>query len=110
MANRPKGRPRTKREILNRIIALALSEPHILGKELQAKLEKEFNPKDVPGLRTIYQYMSNARKEAERNIQDQPWSLGTMDKAGIPWGLLSGSWSTIRNVRGVRRRAISYGR
>ena len=85
MANRPKGRPRTKREILNRIIALALSEPHILGKELQAKLEKEFNPKDVPGLRTIYQYMSNARKEAESNIQDHPWSLGTMDKAGIPW-------------------------
>ncbi len=29
--------------------------------------------------------MSNARKKAERNIQDQPWSLGTMDRAGIPW-------------------------
>ena len=85
MAKRSKGRPRTKREILNRIIILALSESHILGKELQAKLEKEFDHKDVPGLRTIYQYMSNARKEAERNIQDQPWSLGTMDKAGIPW-------------------------
>jgi len=57
----------------------------MLGKELQAKLEEEFNPKDVPGLRTVYQYMSNARKEAEKNIQDQTWSLGTMDKAGIPW-------------------------
>ncbi len=70
---------------MNRIIALTLSERHMSGKELQAKLEEEFDPKDVPGLRTVYQYVSTARKEAERNTQDEPWSLGTMDKTSIPW-------------------------
>ncbi len=80
-----KGRPRIKGEILNRIIALVLSKPHLLGKEIQAQLENEFDPNDVPRLRTIYQYVSNARKQAERSVQDQPWSLGTMDKTGVPW-------------------------
>lgn len=80
-----KGRPRIKEEILNRIIALVLSKPHLLGKEIQAQLENEFDPNDVPRLRTIYQYVSNARKQAERSVQDQPWSLGTMDKTGVPW-------------------------
>jgi len=80
-----KGRPRIKEEILNRIIALVLSKPHLLGKEIQAQLENEFDPNDVPRLRTIYQYVSNARKQAEKSVQDQPWSLGTMDKTGVPW-------------------------
>ena len=80
-----KGRPRTKMGILDRIVILALDKSNLLGKVVKAKLEEEFDSKDVPGLRTIQQYMSNARKKAERNIQDQPWSLGTMDRAGIPW-------------------------
>ena len=80
-----KGRPRIKGEILNRIIALVLSKPHLLGKEIQAQLENEFDPNDVPRLRTIYKYVSDARKQAERSVQDQPWSLGTMDKIGVPW-------------------------
>jgi len=29
--------------------------------------------------------MSNAREVAKENVQEQPWSLATMDKAGIPW-------------------------
>lgn len=80
-----KGRPRIKTEILNRIIALVLSNPHLLGKEIQAQLENEFDPNDVPRLRTIYKYVSDARKQAERNDQDKPWSLGTMDKINVPW-------------------------
>lgn len=85
MKKGPKGRPRVKREILNRIVALVLNNPHLLGKEIQAQLEKEFDPNDVPRLRTIYKYVSDARKQAERSVQDQPWSLGTMDKIGVPW-------------------------
>lgn len=80
-----KGRPRTKMEILDRIVILALDKSNLLGKEIKSKLEEEFDPRDVPGLRTIQQYMSNAREEAKENIQEQPWSLATMDKAGIPW-------------------------
>ena len=76
---------RTKREMLDRIVILALDKSNLLGKQIKAQLEEEFEPNDVPGLRTIQQYMSNARKEAEENVQEQPWSLGTMDKAGIPW-------------------------
>jgi hypothetical protein len=63
--------------------------PHILAKEVKAKLEKEFNPYDVPGLRTIQHYMSDARKAPGVGIQDQPWSLGMMDRTGIPWGAAS---------------------
>jgi len=77
--------PRTKKEVLDRIVVLALDKSNLLGKVVKAKLEEEFDPKDVPGLRTIQQYVSNARKEAEENVQEQSWSLATMDKAGIPW-------------------------
>ena len=84
MARGPK-QPRTKKEVLDRIVILALDESNLLGKKIKAQLEGEFEPNDVPGLRTIQQYMSNARKEAKENIQEQPWSLATMDKAGIPW-------------------------
>jgi hypothetical protein len=84
MAKGPKL-PRTKKEVLDRIVALALDKSNFLGKQIKAQLEKEFEPNDVPGLRTIQQYMSNARKEGKENVQEQPWSLGTMDKAGIPW-------------------------
>ena len=77
--------PRTKKEVLDRIVVLALDKSNLLGKQIKAQLEEEFEPNDVPGLRTIQQYMSNARKEATENIQEQPWSLATMDKAGIPW-------------------------
>jgi hypothetical protein len=84
MTKGPKG-PRTKRGVLNRIIVLASTRPSMLGKEIKTKLEEEFDPEDVPGLRTIQNYMSDARKAPIKNIQDQPWSLGMMDKAGIPW-------------------------
>ncbi len=84
MAKGPK-QPRTKKEVLDRIVILALDKSNLLGKQIKAQLEGEFEPNDVPGLRTIQQYMSNARKEAKENVQEQPWSLGTMDKAGIPW-------------------------
>ncbi len=84
MAKGPK-QPRTKKEVLDRIVILALDKSNLLGKQIKAQLEGEFEPNDVPGLRTIQQYMSNARKEAEENVQEQPWSLGGMDKAGIPW-------------------------
>ena len=84
MVKGPK-QPRTKKEVLDRIVILALDKSNLLGKQIKAQLEGEFEPNDVPGLRTIQQYMSNARKEAEENVQEQPWSLGTMDKAGIPW-------------------------
>jgi hypothetical protein len=84
MAKGPK-QPRTKKKVLDRIVILALDKSNLLGKQIKAQLEGEFEPNDVPGLRTIQQYMSNARKEAEENVQEQPWSLGTMDKAGIPW-------------------------
>jgi hypothetical protein len=84
MAKGPK-QPRTKKEVLDHIVVLALNKSNLLGKQIKAQLEGEFEPNDVPGLRTIQQYMSNARKEAKENVQEQPWSLGTMDKAGIPW-------------------------
>lgn len=84
MAKGPK-QPRTKKEVLDRIVILALDKSNLLGKQIKTQLEEEFKPNDVPGLRTIQQYMSNARKEAKENVQEQPWSLGTMDKAGIPW-------------------------
>jgi len=84
MAKGPRG-PRTKKEILDRIVVLALDKSKLLGKVVKATLEEEFDPKDVPGLRTIQQYMSNAREVAKENVQEQPWSLATMDKAGIPW-------------------------
>ncbi len=84
MVKGPK-QPRTKKKVLDRIVILALDKSNLLGKQIKAQLEGEFEPNDVPGLRTIQQYMSNARKEAEENVQEQPWSLGTMDKAGIPW-------------------------
>jgi hypothetical protein len=84
MAKGPK-QPRTKKVVLDRIVVLALDKSNLLGKQIKAQLEEEFEPNDVPGLRTIQQYMSNARKEAKENVQEQPWSLGTMDKAGIPW-------------------------
>jgi len=84
MAKGPKL-PRTKKEVLDRIVALALDKSNFLGKQIKAQLEKEFEPNDVPGLRTIQQYMSNTRKEGKENVQEQPWSLGTMDRAGIPW-------------------------
>ncbi len=84
MARGPK-QPRTKKNVLDRIVILALDKSNLLGKQIKVQLEGEFEPNDVPGLRTIQQYMSNARKEAKGNVQEQPWSLGTMDKAGIPW-------------------------
>jgi len=84
MAKGPK-QPRTKKEVLDLIVVLALDKSNLLGKQIKARLEEEFEPNDVPGLRTIQQYMSNARKEATENVQEQPWSLATMDKAGIPW-------------------------
>jgi len=84
MAKGPKG-PRTNKEILDRIVVLALDKSNLLGKVIKTMLEEEFDPKDVPGLRTIQQYVSNARFEGEENTQEQPWSLATMDKAGIPW-------------------------
>jgi hypothetical protein len=84
MTKGPKG-PRTKKEILDHIVVLALDKSNLLGKVVKAILEKEFDPKDVPGLRTIQQYMSNAREVAKENVQERPWSLGTMDKASIPW-------------------------
>lgn len=84
MAKGPKG-PRTRKEILDRIVVLALDKSNLSGKQIKTQLEEEFEPNDVPGLRTIQQYTSNARKEAEENVQEQPWSLATMDKAGIPW-------------------------
>ena len=84
MAKGPK-QPRTKKKVLDRIVILALDKSNLLGKQIKAQLEEEFDPKDVPGLRTIQQYMSNAREVAKENVQEQPWSLATMDKAGIPW-------------------------
>ncbi len=84
MTKGPK-QPRTKKDILDRIVILALDKSNLLGKQIKVQLEGEFEPNDIPGLRTIQQYMSNARKEAKENIQEQPWSLGAMDKAGIPW-------------------------
>ena len=84
MAKGPRG-PRTKKEILDRIVVLALDKSKLLGKVVKATLEEEFDPKDVPGLRTIQQYMSNAREVAKENVQEQPWSLATMDKVDIPW-------------------------
>jgi len=84
MAKGPK-QPRTKKAILDRIVVLALDKSKLLGKVVKATLEEEFDPKDVPGLRTIQQYMSNAREVAKENVQEQPWSLATMDKVGIPW-------------------------
>ena len=84
MAKGPK-QPRTKKEVLDHIVVLALDKSKLLGKVVKATLEEEFDPKDVPGLRTIQQYMSNAREVAKENVQEQPWSLATMDKAGIPW-------------------------
>jgi len=84
MAKGPK-QPRTRKKVLDRMVILALDKSNLLGKQIKAQLEGEFEPNDVPGLRTIQQYMSNARKEAKGNVQEQPWSLGTMDKAGIPW-------------------------
>jgi len=84
MEKGPRG-PRTKKEILDRIVVLALDKSNLLGKVVKATLEEEFDPKDVPGLRTIQQYMSNAREVAKENVQEQPWSLATMDKVDIPW-------------------------
>ena len=84
MGKGPRG-PRTKKEILDRIVVLALDKSNLLGKVVKATLEEEFDPKDVPGLRTIQQYMSNAREVAKENVQEQPWSLATMDKVDIPW-------------------------
>ena len=84
MTKGPRG-PRTKKDVLDRIVILALDDSNLWGKDIKAQLEKEFEPNDVPGLRTIQQYISNARKEAEENVQEQPWSLATMDKASIPW-------------------------
>ena len=84
MAKGPRG-PRTKKEILDRIVVLALDKSNLLGKVVKATLEEEFDPTDVPGLRTIQQYMSNAREVAKENVQEQPWSLATMDKVDIPW-------------------------
>ena len=84
MARGPK-QPRTKKEVLDRVVVLALDKSNLLGKEIKATLEEEFDPKDVPGLRTIQQYMSNAREVAKENVQEQSWSLATMDKAGITW-------------------------
>ncbi len=84
MKKGPKG-PRTNKKVLNRIITLASGMPHIPAKEIMANLDEEFNPNDVPGLRTIQQYMSDARKATGAGIQEQPWSLGIMDRIGIPW-------------------------
>lgn len=77
--------PRTKREVLDRIVVLALDKSNLLGKQVEMILRGEFDTKDVPGLRTIQLYMSNARQQAVQNVQEQAWSLATMDKAGIPW-------------------------
>jgi len=86
MTKGPQG-PRTKGEILNRMITLALGEPRLTNKEIQVTLEKEFPIKDVPCLRTIQQYVKNFREEAAKNVQEQPWSIGIMAKeeTGIPW-------------------------
>lgn len=86
MAKGPKG-PRTKMEVLDRIIMLALDESKLIGKNILNKLLEEFPPEDVPGLRTVQIYVHDAREEATTNLQEQPWSLAIMAKAdvGIPW-------------------------
>jgi len=78
--------------------------PHILAKEVKIKLEEEFNLNDVPGLRTIQHYMSDARKAPGVGIQDQPWSLGMMDRTGIPWE--TASW-LLECREECRRRALN---
>jgi len=102
MAKGPK-QPRTKKEVLDLIVVLALDKSNLLGKQIKARLEEEFEPNDVPGLRTIQQYMSNARKEATENVQEQPWSLATMDKAGIPWE--AAAW-LLERYKECERRAM----
>lgn len=90
MKKGPRG-PSTKREVLDRLIVLALQEPHLLGREIRDKLEEEFGFSETPGLRTVQQYMSNAREKARGNVQEQPWSLRTMaaGNTGIPWEAVS---------------------
>ena len=106
MAKGPK-QPRTKKKVLDRIVILALDKSNLLGKQIKAQLEGEFEPNDVPGLRTIQQYMSNAREVAKENIQEQPWSLATMDKAGIPW---EGAAWLLDSYKECERRIEEYHR
>ncbi len=79
--------PSTKREVLDRLIILALQKPYLLGRQIRDRLEEEFGFSDTPGLRTVQQYMSKAREKAGGNVQEQPWSLRTMaaGDTGIPW-------------------------
>lgn len=94
----PRG-PSTKREVLDRIYALALEEPKLPAKKIreqlfvEAELEEEkkaeakFVKADIPGDSSVAAYVSKARSQAEIDPQERPWSLAVMAKedTGIPW-------------------------
>jgi len=82
-----KGRPRVTPEVMERLRELALEDFARPGKRIESILVKEFKDKDVsiPAIRTCQHYAKVFREQWMQRVDDQPWSLALMDKAGIPW-------------------------
>jgi len=108
----PKG-PRTDRKILDRLIALALDQPELTGRQIRDKLLeqfKEFEDIDIPSIRTVQDYMKSAREQAIENAQEQAWSLGLMARkdTGIPWEAVYFLLETFEELRCRQKRGEKF--
>ena len=82
-----KGRPRVTPKVMERLRELALEDLARPGNEIESILVEEFKGQNVsiPAIRTCQHYAKIFREQWMQRVDDQPWSLAVIDKAGIPW-------------------------
>jgi len=95
-------------EVKKKMVELALYKPHMSKEEIHKRLEDEFSGREIsatiPKLSTIDRRVREFRREANENIQEQPWSLAVMAKSDtdIPWeaaGFLLWAFAELRHVK-----------
>lgn len=90
------GRPTINDETKSRIVDLYSTGKATTATQIQNFLDEENKQRakddkderlQVPATRTIQDIIAKAKKRrtAEMDVEDKPWSLLKMDKAGIPW-------------------------
>ena len=82
-----RGRPRITQKVMERLMELALEDFSRPGYELHNLLIEELKGLNVliPAESTCQHDAKVFREQAARKIDEKPWSLATMDEAGIPW-------------------------
>ena len=96
--------PRVHPDIEKHILTLVTDNPHLKGKEIQAKLEQEFMGTSIP-IPAIRTTQDRAKQIIDQlTIEEKPWSLAIMAKGDIdiPWeavGFLLWAFAELRHLQ-----------